>query len=231
MSVQVFKNLYEYDMKSCFYNILKEIKYPGIENIDPSDKLRRNVALGYLQKDNPALAPYLNRTAANLLTNYINFNRIPPEAIIMRNKDGIITDRKLRFVNFGLELSFRNFITKMIMNDDDKTALILYNDGRIRLMGRKSYVDMAFYKELISMPEFGKKQYFNAVQKLRYKVLFDPNECVEKFCLYDPKNDVNILMLKNGDKILLKTSFLSKICLKDLNRKIVWKDLYKFINI
>ena len=48
--IGVYTNLYEYDVKSCFYNILKKINYDGIDKLENYEKLKRNIAIGIMQK-------------------------------------------------------------------------------------------------------------------------------------------------------------------------------------
>lgn len=223
----VYTNLYEYDVKSCFYNILKKINYNGIDKLENYEKLKRNIAIGIMQKNNPRLGKYLNRVSKNLIDCYIKENNLKNENIILRNKDGIITDTLLNNINIGIELSYRGFILKAIRGKDGN-FLLYYDDYTVRIMGMKPFVNDIFLKKFINIPEDNKKQYLNKLNDLRYEIL---KECDDKDCYtMVGKNDTIIIPTKDNTFINLNKSFYEKVSLNTIDRNFVWNVIMNFVS-
>lgn len=225
--IGVYTNLYEYDVKSCFYNILKKINYDGIDKLENYEKLKRNIAIGIMQKNNPRLGKYLNRVSKNLIDCYIKENNLKNENIILRNKDGIITDTLLNNINIGIELSYRGFILKAIRGKDGN-FLLYYDDYTVRIMGMKPFVNDIFLKKFINIPEDNKKQYLNKLNDLRYEIL---KECDDKDCYtMVGKNDTIIIPTKDNTFINLNKSFYEKVSLNTIDRNFVWNVIMNFVS-
>ena len=227
----IYYNLYEYDIKSCFFNILKNIDYENLNLINTQNKLARNTSIGLLQKNNPILSNYLHTVSNNLIDSYIKENSLNSKNIILRNKDGIITDVFLKHSKISLELSLRACIDKMIVGRNGHKLILYKNTNTIRLLGRKPYFNMKFFYDLINIPKLDNISYTEKLSSLKNKVLVDPNVDIKCFLTLDKKSNQILVPFKNGKIGTISKSFLTKLGIGDIDRKLIWEDLYNFIKL
>ena len=167
----IYSNLYEYDFKSCFFNILKNIDY-DLSNVNKEDKKIRNIDLGLIQKDNVFLKSFLSSKIKDLLSIYIEENKLTDNDIIWRQKDGLIVNRYLNVDNITMKFSLRKKINKLIKSMDGKKILILYNDNTIAVKGIKNKpIDYTFYFLLFDLNFYNNKLLLQGLDNIRDKVL------------------------------------------------------------
>ena len=138
----VLTNLYFYDFKSCFPNLLKNINYE-FEGIDLDNKLERNIHIGTIQKDNEELQSYLNNTTELLLQHYLDINDISEDEIIISQRDGFIIKNQLKITDDFMKLDLREMIDVLIITPDRK-KFIYFNDKEVIIKGVSHMYDKLY---------------------------------------------------------------------------------------
>lgn len=216
----ISSNLYEYDFKSCFYNILKNIDY-DLKDIPYEDKKVRNIKLGLLQKNNPNLSIYLNSTVNSLINHYLKLNNLTDDNVILRQKDGIITNIPLKILNNTMEISFKGNISKLISSINKDKILIIYIDGNVISKGIKNKtLDMTFYNLFSKLNFENKNQLIKGLERLRIEIFESTNiryftrELDNKF--YIPIKTAGIMQFQK--------SMINNIKIEDVDKSILWSN-------
>lgn len=90
----IVRDVFSYDIVACHYNLLEKFQY-NMTNIDKSDKLKRNIQIGKIMRDNESIKTRLRETTARIIDDYISFNELGEEDIIIRQYDGFLTTKRL----------------------------------------------------------------------------------------------------------------------------------------
>ena len=88
-------NVYSYDISSCHYNILKSLNQ-DVSKIEKNDKLKRNIQIGLLMRDNPKLTTTIRSITESLIDEYILRNKISNDDILIKQYDGFMSLKPLR---------------------------------------------------------------------------------------------------------------------------------------
>jgi len=90
----IVRDVFSYDIVACHYNLLEKFHY-NMTNIDKGDKLKRNIQIGKIMRDNESIKTRLRETTARIIDDYISFNELREEDIIIRQYDGLLTTKRL----------------------------------------------------------------------------------------------------------------------------------------
>ena len=213
----VQKDVYLYDMKSCYYKISETVFY-DLRGIDKDDKEARNIALGKEQIDNPNLQKFLADEADSIIDYYLHENGILPEDIILRQRDGFIINQLLIDNNSLMKIDLREHICTMIITLDRKKYLTISDQGvTVKGMPNKYEGIDKFYNKLQNLNLFSKKGLFKQLKKLK-----------EEFF---STTDINVFLIKRGDKDLLITKRAGLIEVKSKNILLKAIDRQKYYDL
>jgi hypothetical protein len=90
----ILRDVFSYDIVACHYNLLKVFNY-DVSNIDENDKAGRNIQIGKIMRDNESIKTRLRETTNKIIDDYISFNELGENDIIIRQYDGILTNKRL----------------------------------------------------------------------------------------------------------------------------------------
>lgn len=165
----ILTDVYVYDIEACHYNILKNLGF-DLSNIDPNDKLGRNIEIGKMMRENPRITSLLRTTTESIIDDYINANDIKEDEIVIRQYDGIILTRHLHTTNIGhipldLRKTFRIFISSI--NRDMYIALDIENNVTAKGISH-IYDEMKdIYKRVCKIIDMNKSSRFKHLQNLK----------------------------------------------------------------
>ena len=159
-----------YDIEACHYTILKNKGF-DLSNIDPEDKLGRNIAIGQMMRDNPRITSLLRTTTESIINDYINANNVKENEIIIRQYDGLLLTRQLKVTNIGhmpLERrqTFSHFISSIKRNS--YIALVEW-ERKVKVKGVAHQYDVMneIYKQLCLAIDVTKNARFERLQKIK----------------------------------------------------------------
>jgi hypothetical protein len=155
--------------------MLKSIGW-DMSNIEYNNKEVRNIQIGLLQRDNPKLSKFIMDNTRQLIDFYIEENKLENIDVVIRQRDGIITKKKLSVTNITMPIELRGIISHLIISMTRKEWLIIYNDGKIDVKGIKDKpVDISFY-ELFSHIDFlSQKNVITSIDNIRTQILTSKN--------------------------------------------------------
>jgi hypothetical protein len=217
----VLSDLFLYDFQSCYYNILESIGW-DLEGIEKDDKLKRNIQLGLLQKDNPQLSKFLIDSAESLINYYLRTNNILEEQVILRQRDGVILTKKLEILDQTMPISLRSIISKMIITLDRNKYLAIHSNGQIEVKGiSNKTIDTSFYNMFKNLDFSNRKQLFLGLEKIRQNILKSEN----LLWFTEEKDDLYLLRIIGEGIVKLNKSSLKIIDIKDIDKNYLWTNL------
>jgi len=90
----IVRDVFSYDIEACHYNLLHKFGY-DMTHIDRENKLKRNIQIGKIMRDNESIKSRLRETTTRIIDDYITFNEIEESDILIRQYDGLITTKRL----------------------------------------------------------------------------------------------------------------------------------------
>jgi len=190
-------NVYSYDISSCHYNILKSLNI-DISNIEKDDKLKRNIQIGKLMRDNPKLTTTIRSTTEALIDEYILRNKIFKDDILIRQYDGFMSLKPLKqttdiYLPIDLQSIFSVFIISL-----DRTKFIATDGSKISIKGvshRYEEVD-EIYKKILFINYANKNSTFVSLQNIKNEVLSSNN--AKLYCIPSGEEKYNIFLKQYG---------------------------------
>jgi hypothetical protein len=217
----ILSDLFEYDFSSCVYTILKNTGY-NVSNIDKDDKLKRNIQIGLLQKKNKKLSKYLNDNIKNLINFYLEINNIKDEELILRQKDGIITTKKLTKLNETMPLDFRGIISKLIFTVNRKQWMLIYGENNVVIKGIKNKPeDISFYNMFSNLDFTNKNKCIKQLESIRNAIYKSDN--IKWFGKFVEDNQL-LIPIKNIGLMKFRPSVFSMIDTDEIDKSIIWED-------
>tara|TARA_Y100000310_G_C20655598_1_gene801812 strand:- start:1466 stop:2176 length:711 start_codon:yes stop_codon:yes gene_type:complete len=208
----VLKDLYFYDIKSCFPQLLESINY-SIET-DLKDKEKRNIEIGKQQIDNKNLSSFLQSSTENLVSFYLTENNILDEDIIVLQKDGFIIKKMLHVNDTFIKMDFRKFIDFMIISHDRKKFLYGSENSIIFKGVVNSYPELNLvYNKFLHLDFYYKSRLFSQLQGIKDYVF---NSINKKLFMIDSSNGYIIYTKKFGQ---LKIANDSLFKIEDIDKK------------
>lgn len=191
-----------------------------MSNIEYDDKIKRNVEIGYLQKNNPEIAYYIHNSIHHLIDFYLDKNSISKDDVIIRAKDGLILRKSMKYTSETMPISFRGIISKMIISIDRKKYLCIKDNDVVVKGVSKKPVDISFYNMFKSIDFSNKKSIVHSLEQMR-KVIFSSEKCYW-FCYED--EDGLMVPIKGTGYIKIKKTIIDQIDIDDIDKRIIWEE-------
>ncbi len=218
----ILDNLYFYDFRACYWNILKNIGY-DLKDIEYENKEHRNIKLGLIQKNNPEISSFLINSSNNLVNHYIENNNICLDDIIIKQRDGFIITKKLSMLNDTQELELRGLISKLIITIDRKKFMSIYHNGHIEIKGISNKTsNLEFYNMFKFLDYSNRKNLIKGLSNIRKNILQSNNRT---WFSYDSDNNmINVPIIGEG-MLNISKSILNNIDINEIDKTYVWNDL------
>lgn len=210
-------NVYSYDISSCHYNILKSLNY-DVSKIEKEDKLKRNIQIGKLMRDNPKLTSVIRSTTESLIDQYLLRNKILKDDIIIRQYDGFMSMKPLKqttdqFLPIDLQSIFSVFIISL-----DRTKFIATDGTKMSIKGishRYSEVDEIF-KKILFINYANKNSVFTSLQNIKNEILNSENPRL--YCVPSGEDKYNIFLKKYG-QFEISESVINILDISDVDKE------------
>lgn len=218
----ILSDLFLYDFRSCFYNILENIGW-NLSKIEYNNKIKRNIQLGYLQKNNPSLGKFLSETSKNLIHHYIKINNLDKKDIIIIQKDGMIITKKLSIFDDTQPIELRGIISKLIISSDRKKTLAIFDDGSVEVKGiSNKTVDVSFYNAFKNLDFSRKKSLIKALEHLRQSIM--NSNRILWFARKTKENMYTIPIIGEGN-LKISPSAINNIDPSEIDKSQIWDEL------
>lgn len=217
----VLSNCFEYDFSSCFYSILKGIGW-DLSQIDALDKKSRNMQIGYIQRENPRVAEYLQGTVTRLIDHYLRENGVDETEVILRQKDGITLTRRLAHNNTTMTLELRGIISKLIIDVTRRRWLIIYADGTVVVKGiTRKVKNMDFFNMFRGLDYSNKASLVSGLERIRQKIFSTPDI---SWFLQEEDDGAFSVPITGVGFITISRSSVSSISPGDIDRQFLWEE-------
>ena len=218
----ILRDLHLYDIKACHYTIMNNLGF-DLKDIDPNDKLGRNIKIGQMMRDNPRITSLLRNTTEAIIDDYITKNKVQDDEIVIRQYDGIILTRLLEHTNIGhIPLERRKTYQKFIASIDRRKFIAIDNNFEISIKGishRYKKMD-SIYIRLCKLSDFSKDRMFFHLQKIKNEI-FNSHDS-ELFGI-PTKGDKLTIFLKGYGEIEISPSTLRIMDTEDVDREKYFK--------
>jgi hypothetical protein len=214
----VMSDVHIYDIEACHYTILKNKGF-DLSQVDPEDKLGRNIAIGQMMRDNPRITSLLRTTTESVINDYINVNNILPEEIIIRQYDGLILTRQLKVTNVGhIPLERRKTYASFISSIKRNSYIAQDDERNLSVKGvAHQYDEMnEIYKKLCRTVQIDAVSRFDHLQKIKDE--FFESEDPELFGIPLKNGKFNIF-LKGYGELEVSQSTLKIMDTDDVDRE------------
>lgn len=156
----ILRDIFSYDIEACHYNLLRKFGY-NTSNINKENKLERNIQIGKLMRDNETIKTRLRKTTAKIIDDYIDFNQLKEDDIIIRQYDGIITKKRLVETEKSiLPIALQNRYDILLISIDHGKYIAFDNlKNNIKIKGVPNIYDgiKTYYKKLIRIVDIEKR--------------------------------------------------------------------------
>jgi hypothetical protein len=214
----VLSNLFFYDFQSCYYTILENIGW-SLEGIEKNDKTKRNIQLGILQKNNPQLSKFLIESSESLVEHYIKINNLKEKEVILKQRDGLISSRKLDNIDQTMPISLRSIILRMIITLNRNQYLAIHSTGEVEVKGISNKPeDVGFYQLFKNLDFTNKKQLFHGLEKIRQTVLNSKNI----MWFTEEKEDMYLVRIIGEGIVKINRSSIKFIGTDDIDKNYTW---------
>lgn len=223
----LLSDLFLYDFRSCYYNLLRNIGYTLPINIQ--DKIKRNIEIGIMQKDNPRLSSYLLSSSESLVNLYLGYNNIKDDDIIVLSRDGVILKYKLQYIDITNNFSFRKLINKLIITVDRKKYLSIDYRGEVTIKGFSNKSVNSSYYNLFSNLDFNSKKQIVTGCKYIRETIFTPKEENLLWYCRDNDNGTYSIPIKNKGVININKSSVRSIDIEDIDENQLWETIWEIV--
>jgi hypothetical protein len=181
-------------------------------DVDLSDKKSRNIQIGISQRDNKDLSSFLIESITSFIDYYVSMNNLTQDDIIVTQRDGFITRKKLVITDELMKLDFRGIIDFLIISTDRKKYLAIRDDS-VEVKGISNVYNELFiiYNKFKNLNFFNKKILFSQLDSIKQTV-FNIQE--KKFFMI-PFNDEVVVQSIGGPRIISGENAFS---IKDIDK-------------
>lgn len=218
----ILRDVHLYDIEACHYTIMTNLGF-DMGDIDPEDKLGRNIKIGQMMKENPRLTSLLRGTTEAVIDDYIVKNNIKDDEIVIRQYDGMILTRTLEHTNIGhIPLERRMSYQKFIASIDRRKYIAMDNNFEITIKGiSHRYKKMDdIYVRLCKLSDFSRDRMFERLQEMRDEIFTSDDP--ELFGIPTKSNKLTIF-LKGYGEIEISPSTLRIMDTEDVDRERYFK--------
>jgi hypothetical protein len=132
-----------------------------MSGIDKNDKKKRNIQIGKIMRDNETIKTRLRETTARIIDDYIEFNQLTEDDIIIRQYDGIITTKRLMETEKSvLPIAMQNRYDLVLISIERGRYIAFDNiRGKIKIKGVPNLYEgiKIYYKKLIRIIDIENK--------------------------------------------------------------------------
>ena len=193
-----------------------------VSSLEVEDKVKRNIQIGYLQKNNPRLSKYLHEETNRIINYYLTSNGIDRSELITLQKDGFISQKKITHNKTSIPIDFKYGILRIIINLDRSAFLIIKDNNEVEVKGvRDKPIGIDFYNLFRFIDFNSAKAVVRSIENMR-KVVFS-SENIEWFSKMD-ENGAYVIPIKDQGIIKLNSSVLDVIDIEDIDRSILWEE-------
>ena len=195
----ILNEVYVYDIESCHYTLMKNNGF-DLGDIDPEDKLGRNIAIGKMMQQNPRITDFLRTTTIALIDEYITANEIEDDDIVIRQYDGLLLTKLLHKNNIqSIPLNLRKTFDVFISSIDKSMYIAMTTSQDVSIKGvpfRYPHMD-AIYKKICQLNFANKIALFKGLENIKRLVLDTTN--IELFAIPNKNNRFSIFLLGYGE--------------------------------
>ena len=214
----ILRDVHVYDIEACHYTILDNLGF-DLSDIDPEDKLGRNIQIGKMMRENPRITYLLRNTTESIISDYITKNNIEDDDIVIRQYDGLLLMRLLHNTNIGhIPLGRRKTFQIFISSIDRKKYIAIDNNFEITIKGvanRYEYIDKT-YMRLCKIVDLNKNSLFTHLQRIKDEIL---NSDDSSMFGIPTKNDKFIIFLQGYGELEVSKSTLKIMDTNDIDRE------------
>lgn len=195
----ILNEVYVYDIESCHYTLMKNNGF-DLGDIDPEDKLGRNIAIGKIMQQNPRITEFLRTTTIALIDEYITSNEIEDNDIVIRQYDGLLLTKLLHKNNIqSIPLNLRKTFDVFISSIDKSMYIAITTSGDISIKGVPfRYLQMdAIYKKICQLNFANKIALFKGLENIKRSIL-ESND-VKLFAIPNKNNKFSIFLSGYGE--------------------------------
>jgi len=195
----LLRDVYSYDISSCHYMILQRLGY-DLSNIEKDDKLKRNIQIGLMMKENPNLTTLLRGTTESLISDYLHKNNITENDLIIRQYDGVIVKKPMPINNVHMPLELRDKFEYMLLSIDRKMYIALTeytNKVTIKGVAHKYPAMNEIYKKILKINFGSKVAVFRSLQKIKDEVFHTTDSSL--FAIPTIKDKCNVFFKYYGE--------------------------------
>ena len=198
------RDVYLYDITACHYTILQQMNI-DVPNVDPNDKLQRNIQIGLMMRDNPSLTSLLRNVTISTVSEYLLRNNISDDDIIIRQYDGVIVTKLLKvttdqFLPLDLQSTFQVFLIS-----SDRTRYIAF-DGQKNIIKGVPYrypgMDEMFGK-ILRLNYINKTAIFKGLQRIKDEIFESTDPSL--FCIQKGENKYSVFLKTFGETEISET--------------------------
>ncbi len=212
------QDIYSYDIVSCHPTILQKLGF-DISNIINKNKLKKNIEIGMLMKDNPRLIHLLRNITESTISEYIRRNNLKDEEIILKQYDGIFVTKLLKEKQDKyISIELRSIFNKIIITPDRMKYIALNKNNKVIIKGlsfRYHEIDNIFSK-IIKLNFISKKSLFLNLDKIKSDILYSDNPML--FLIPVKEDKFNIFLKKYGE-ITITDNMINFINTSDIDKQ------------
>jgi hypothetical protein len=195
----ILNEVYVYDIESCHYTLMKNNGF-DLGNIDPEDKLGRNIAIGKMMQQNPRITDFLRSTTISLIDEYITANEIEDDDIVIRQYDGLLLKKLLHKNNIqSIPLNLRKTFDVFISSIDKSMYIAITTSQSVSIKGvpfRYPHMDQ-IYKKICQLNFANKIALFKGLENIKRSIL-ESND-VKLFAIPNKNDKFSIFLLGYGE--------------------------------
>jgi len=205
----IVRDVFSYDIEACHYNLLVKFGY-DMTYIDKENKLKRNIQIGKIMRDNQTIKSRLRETTTKIIDDYIAFNEIEESDILIRQYDGIITTKRLMETEKSiLPLAMQNRYD-IVLISIDRGKYIAFDNLRkkVRIKGVPNIYDgiKEYYRKLIKIVDIENRS--GVLSNLdKFKISFDKEQDLNVFAIPVDEDEVEMIF-KSFGQIKIKKNTL-----------------------
>lgn len=205
----IVRDVFSYDIEACHYNLMKHFNY-DISEIPQFDKVERNIKIGKMMRNDETLKNLLRDTTKKIIDDYISFNELQEDDIIIRQYDGLITSKRLIDTQQSiLPLVLQNRYDLFLISIDKGKYIGFDNlKDKVKIKGVPNIYDgiKKYYKRLIRIVDIeNKSRILDNLEKLKESLLKEDD--LHYFAI--PVNDDEVeIIFKSFGQITVKRNTL-----------------------
>jgi len=223
----ILRDIFSYDVVACHYNLLKTFNY-DVSNIDENDKVGRNIQIGKIMRDNESIKTRLRETTNRIIDDYIAFNELGEDDIIIRQYDGIITSKRLIETEKSvLPIVLQNRYDIFLISIDRQKYIAFDNlKNKVKVKGVPNLYNgiLKYYNRLIRIVDIeSKSRVLENLENMRSEILNEND--INVFAIDTDNEDEVDMIFKTFGQLKIKRNTLYYMTEDEIDREFYY-DFY-----